>query len=124
MYDLRKMLHTFPVAPVSGVLTYDTMGYGKRTFEQSPDKELISPINFVNANFPRTLFLSYSRWDALCYGQTQNLMKRLDALGVPYEEFHSTNPLQNHCFMFNWAEGQCMENNTRVWNFIKKFVES
>jgi hypothetical protein len=51
-------------------------------------------------------------------------MKRLDALGVPYEEFHSTNPLQNHCFMFNWAEGQCMENNTRVWNFIRKFVES
>ena len=124
MYDLRKMLHTFPVAPVSGVLTYDTMGYGKRTFEQSPDKELISPINFVNANFPRTLFLSYSRWDALCYGQTQNLLKKLDALGVPYEEFHSTNPLQNHCFMFNWNGGDCAENNKRVWNYIKKYVES
>ncbi len=124
MYDLRKMLHTFPVAPVSGVLTYDTMGYGKRTFEQSPDKELISPINFVNADFPRTLFLSYSRWDALCYGQTQNLLKKLDALGVPYEEFHSTNPLQNHCFMFNWNGGDCAENNKRVWNYIKKYVES
>ena len=124
MYDLRKMLHTLPVAPVSGVLTYDTMGYGKRTFEKSPDKELISPINYVNKDFPRTLFLSYSKWDALCYGQTQNLMKLLDQYGVPYEEYHSTNPLQNHCFMFNWAEGQCMENNTRVWNFIKKFVES
>ena len=89
-----------------------------------PDKELISPINYVNKDFPRTLFLSYSKWDALCYGQTQNLMKLLDGFGIPYEEYHSTNPLQNHCFMFNWAEGQCMENNTRVWNFIKKFVES
>ena len=124
MYDLRKMLHTLPVAPVSGVLTYDTMGYGKRTFEKSPDKELISPINYVNKDFPRTLFLSYSKWDALCYGQTQNLMKLLDGFGIPYEEYHSTNPLQNHCFMFNWAEGQCMENNMRVWNFIKKYVDS
>ena len=78
----------------------------------------------MNANFPRTLFLSYSRWDALCYGQTQNLLKKLDALGVPYEEFHSTNPLQNHCFMFNWNGGDCAENNKRVWNYIKKYVES
>ena len=124
MYDLRKMLHTFPVAPVSGVLTYDTMGYGKRTFEQSPDKELISPINFVNGDFPRTLFLSYAKWDALCYGQTQNLMKLLDKYGVPYEEYHSTNPLQNHCFMFNWKGKQCDENNAKVFDFIERFVNS
>lgn len=124
MYDLRKMLHTFPVAPVSGVLTYDTMGYGKRTFERSPDKELISPINYVNKDFPRTLFLSYAKWDALCYGQTQNLMKLLDQYGVPYEEFHSTNPLQNHCFMFNWNGGDCAENNRRVYDYLTRFVNS
>ena len=124
MFDLRKMLHTFPVAPVSGVLTYDTMGAGKRTFEQSPYKELISPINYVNANFPKTIFATYSKWDALCYGQTQNLLKKLDALGVPYEEYHSTNPINNHCFMFNWNGGQCAENNEKVFDFIQRFVNS
>ena len=35
-----------------------------------------------------------------------------------------TNPLQNHCFMFNWNGGDCAENNKRVWNYIKKYVES
>lgn len=124
MYDLRKMLHTFPVAPVAGFLTYDTMGSGKRTFEQSPDRELISPINFVNKDFPRTLFLSYSKWDALCYGQTQNLLKLLDGFGIPYEEYHSTNPVMNHCFMFNWCGGQCAENNAKVYDFIERFVKS
>lgn len=124
MYDLRKVLHTPPVGPVAGVLTYDVMGAGRRTFEKSPYADLCSPINYVNRDFPRTLFLSYSKWDALCYGQTQNLMKLLDKYGVPYEEYHSTNPLQNHCFMFNWVEGQCMENNLKVYDFIERFVRS
>ncbi len=124
MFDLRKVLHTFPVGAVAGLLTYDVMGAGKKKFEQSPDKDLCSPINYVNANFPRTIFTSYSKWDALCYGQTQNLLKLLDQYGVPYEEYHSTNPIQNHCFMFNWNGGQCAENNAKVYDFIERFVRS
>jgi len=124
IYDLHKMLHTPVIGLVSGILAKDIMGSWKRGFDDHPDHLLCSPINYVNANFPKENFLSYAKYDALCFGQTQQLLKLYDQHGVPYEEYHSTNPLQNHCFMFNWQDkGQCAENNEKVFAFLKGFVE-
>lgn len=123
IYDMRKMLHTPVIGLVSGLLTKDMMGAYKREFEFHPDRELCSPIHYVNARFPKEIFLTYAKYDALCFGQTQQLMERLEECGVPYREYHSTNPLQNHCFMFNWqTKGQCAENNEQVFSFVEEFV--
>lgn len=125
IYDLYHMLHTPVIGLVSGVLSHDTMGAWKRQFDQHPDHELCSPVNYVTADFPKEAFFSYAKLDLICNGQTQILLKKLDELGVPYEEYHSTQLLQNHCFMFNWkTTGQCAENNTKVFAFVEEFVKN
>ena len=124
MFDLRKMLHTFPVGHVAGVLTYDTMGAWRHQFDSDPAAILCCPTNFINKDFPRENFFSYAQKDLLCGGQTQAVMKIYDELGIPYDEYHSTELLQNHCFMFNWNDGQCQENNDRVYAFVEKFVKN
>ena len=124
IFDLHKMLHTPVIGLVAGILSKDTMGAWKGQFDEHPDHELCSPINYVTADFPKEAFFSYAKYDALCFGQTQNLLKKLDECGCAYDEYHSTNPLQNHCFMFNWAQkGQCAENNAKVYQFIDSFVK-
>lgn len=124
IYDLHKMLHTPVIGLVAGVLSKDTMGAWKRQFDTHPDAYHCSPINYVTKDFPKEAFFTYAKYDALCFGQTQNLLKKLDAYGCPYEEYHSTNPLMNHCFMFNWMEtGQCAENNQKVYTFVENFVK-
>ena len=125
IFDLNHMLHTPVIGLVAGVLSKDTMGAWKREFDNHPDKELCSPVNYVTTNFPKEAFFSYAKLDLICNGQTQLLLKKLDALGVPYEEYHSTQLLQNHCFMFNWQEkGQCAENNNKVYAFVEEFVKN
>lgn len=122
MYDLDKLVHLPVVGPIGGILTKDIMGAGKRKFDKHPDRVLCSPINYINADFPKEIFVTYSKYDAICTGQGQNLLKKLDQSSVPYQEYHSTNPIMNHDFMFNWCGGQCAENNKRVFAFLEDFV--
>lgn len=125
IYDLYKMLHTPVIGLVAGVLSKDAMGAWKRQFDTHPDAYHSSPIHYVTGDFPKEAFFTYAKYDALCFGQTQNLLKKLDEFGCKYEEYHSTNPLMNHCFMFNWqTKGQCAENNDKVYAFVENFVKN
>lgn len=121
-YDLEMLIHLPVLGRPLGILTQGTMGAAKSSFDAHPDKELCSPVNFVNEEFPRKIFLSHAKHDYIAHGQTRKLKLMLDRAGVPYEEYCATSPIRRHLFMLQWSGGQCAENNRRVQNFVTRFV--
>lgn len=122
IFDLEKMLHIPVLGLVSGLLSRDVMGATKKQFKSHPDRELCSPINYVNKNFPKEIFVNYSKKDLLCGGQSDKLMELYDKYGLKYTECYSTKFLDNHCYQLNWNGEACDALNEALSKFIKDFV--
>ena len=58
------------------------------------------PVDHVSPAYPKSLLI-YSKMDFFAWGQAEEFIGKLEANGVPYEEYHSTKFLDNHAFSIN-----------------------
>lgn len=122
IFDLDMMLHDKIIGKISGLLSKDVMGAYKSEFADHPDAKLCSPINYINKDFPKNIFVNYSNADLLCGGQSQKAMKIYDELGLKYTECHSTKLLDNHCYQLNWVGAACDDLNEKLEKFVRDFI--
>lgn len=121
LYDFNLMLDKKFTTFLVKKLTKEVLGV---KFEESysiEPSEFWSITKIVNKDFPNC-FLTYSKKDIVCAGQTEAFMAHLDELGVKHEDFFSTKFSDNHCFSLNWKSKASQENNALVAKFLKKAV--
>ncbi len=123
IFDLDMMLHDKLVGRVAGLLLKDVMGCRRKDFASHPESKLCSPVNYINKNFPKKIFIVYSGKDLLCGGQSQKAIKIYDKLGLKYTAVHSTKLLDNHCYQLNWKGSACEELNAALEKFVKDFLK-
>ncbi len=79
----------------------------------------VSPTNWVNANFPKTL-ITMAQQDFFCKGQGEILYARLKELGVDVKEIHSTKFMDNHCYHFNFWTKASKDTMAEVYKFLSE----
>lgn len=97
-----------------------TEGYANKT-EYKYFNE-VSPTNWVNANFPKTM-LTMSHQDVFCKGQGEILYQRLKDLGVDVRECHSTKFIDNHCYHFNFWTKTSKATMAEAYKFLSEIKE-
>lgn len=96
---------------------------GFTNLEDYPFLKEISPANFVNANWPKTM-LTYAEKDVFCKGQGQILYKKLKECGVPVIERHSTKFMDNHCYHFNFWTAVSKEAMKAAFEFLDEIRDN
>lgn len=122
IFDLDRMLKIPVIGLVAGILSKEVMGAGRREFATHPDNKLCSPINYVNKNFPKEIFVTYSKKDIFCAGQTEKLIELLADFGITPKGYYATKLFDNHCFPLNWVGKATEENNRLLEKFVRDFV--
>lgn len=96
---------------------------GFTNLKDYPFLKEISPANFVNANWPKTM-LTYAEKDVFCKGQGQILYKKLQECGVPVIERHSTKFMDNHCYHFNFWTAVSKEAMKTAYEFLDEIRDN
>ena len=122
LYSFNQMLEKGFTRSVVKLLVKDVLGIKFKDKDSIEPKEFWSVTDIVNKDFPRS-FITYSKKDSVCPGQSEAFMRKLDSLGVPYESYFSTKLSDNHCFSLNWQSKASKENNALVADFLKKSAE-
>lgn len=114
VYDLEKA----DEIPFRNIKFYVESYLGGRTLDELDEKtrEEISPIRFVNADFPPTIAISAEN-DKLAT-QTFDLVARLDELNVEVTHFHGTGRLAVHAF----AVAQVLKVSKLAMAEVKEFM--
>ena len=119
LYDVQKTLETRILLNLNKVVFETYTGITEKEFEGYKFKDYISPMNFVNEEFPPT-FLIYAEKDILCRGQTEVFAQKLDEKDVYYESYHTKSIFQNHCFSLSWTSEAAKEANLLMLGFLEK----
>lgn len=96
---------------------------GLQDFEDFEFRDLCSPVNLLNTEFP-PCFVIHSKYDVFCGGQAELLITRLNELGVLCESYCSKTLLANHCFSLGWIGQQAKKANTACLDFAHRFINS
>ncbi|MDD4839906.1 MAG: alpha/beta hydrolase [Clostridia bacterium] len=101
VYDLRyAFVSKRLVFNLGELMLKDYVDTGRKSFESNEYADFISPIDYLNENFP-PCFITYSKKDLFCGGQGELLEAALTKIGVYYEAYHSKQFKNNHCFSIN-----------------------
>lgn len=119
LYDVQKTLETRVLLNLNKVVFETYTGITEKDFDNYKFKEYISPMEFVNEDFPPT-FLIYAEKDILCRGQTELFAQKLDEKDVYYESYHTKSIFQNHCFSLSWTSDAAKEANLLLLGFLEK----
>ncbi len=123
LYDVQKTLETRILLNLNKIVFETYTGITESEFENYKFKEFISPIEFVNKDFPPT-FLIYAEKDILCRGQSEIFIQKLDNNDIYYESYHTKSIFQNHCFSLSWTSDAAKEANLLLLSFLTKFKEN
>ena len=82
---------------LSNKLFLEMTGYGRKHLREFKDYDLMTPVNFVDKDFPADVMVAYGRFDAFVGGNEKILLKRLNELGIPYREYRAKGAGE-HCF--------------------------
>ncbi len=120
IYDVGAALNAKIVFDMGTKILKDFAGVTKAEFENYEWKDICAPIDFVNADFPKT-FLTYAGKDFFCGGQGPKMIDKLKEKGVYTEEYHSIKFKNNHCFSLGWRGAVPEENNALTASFMERF---
>lgn len=122
IYDLNEALGQKMPLNFADKVLYDFSGVHTKQLEGYEYKDVLAPIEYVDANFPKS-FIIYAEKDIFCKGQGQKLVEKLKELGVYYEEHHSTKFLDNHCYPLNWNKGAAVECVKQMDDFLARVAK-
>ena len=117
LYDLNTALGQKTLFNISTGLFYDI--FGKEYSEEVEVDKYVSSVDFVTKDFPKT-FVIYAEKDYFCACQAEKLIEKLNSLGLEYDEFHSTDNKNNHCFCLSYRKKLSKECNAKLNAFLKE----
>lgn len=120
IYDLQLALSAKVPLKLTDNVCKDFSGITPDKFETYQYKDAVDPINYVTADFPKTMVI-YSENDIFCGGQGESLVKKLNEVGVYEEHYGSKKFLDNHTFSLTWISKASKEVNKQLITFLKKF---
>ena len=123
LYDVQKTLETRMLLNLNKAVFETYTGITEKDFETYKFKNYISPLEFINEDFPPT-FLIYAEKDILCRGQTEILAQKLDEKDVYYESYHTKSVFQNHCFSLSWSSEAAKEANMLLLGFLERLKKN
>ncbi len=123
LYSFNQMLEKGFTRAVVKLLVKDVLGIKFKQKDSIEPKEFWSVTDLVNKDFTRS-FITYSKKDSVCPGQSEAFLQKLDSLGVPYESYFSTKLSDNHCFSLNWQSKASRENNELVKQFLTEIAKT
>lgn len=121
VYDLKLALTNKTLFNISKFLVKDFLGISVKHIENHPYYKIMSPINFINSNFPTT-FVTYCKYDYFCKGQGELLVDTFEKNNVVYEEFYSNKKKENHTFSLTWNSKLAKQNNKKMIYFINRLI--
>ena len=123
IYDLEQALCAKTLFNISGHIVKDYLGTTIDKIKEYELCELLSPINFIDENFPKT-FVTYAEQDFFCGGQGELLIRKLQELGVTCKHYHSVKFGENHTFPLTWTSKGAKENNKLMLEFLLEEIEA
>lgn len=122
LYDVDRSLKNRLIFDLNIKIFESYTGIKEKDFKDYEFKHLLSPLPYIKKNFP-PVCLIYADKDIFCSGQTEILIKKLEALDIYYESYRSISILRNHCFSLKWTSKEAREANSMISRFLKKFMK-
>lgn len=120
MYDLRQLVSQRLIFNLGNSMLKDYIASGRKDFEENEYANFLSPIDFVTPNFP-PCFVTYAKKDLFCGGQGELLISKLVRNSVYYEQYHSKDILNNHCYSINMKSKSAQHNAEKTLDFLNRF---
>ena len=120
IYDINRALSVKVLFNMTeGVCNHFT-GSKVKDIKENPYFDVISPLPNINEKFPVSCVV-YAQQDFFCGGQGEDLVAKLNELGVYNEVYFSTRFAANHTFQSTWKGKEAVEANNLFMDFAKRF---
>ena len=120
IYDINRALSVKVLFNMTeGVCNHFT-GSKVKDIKENPYFDVISPLPNINEKFPASCVV-YAEQDFFCGGQGEDLVAKLNELGVYNEVYFSTRFAANHTFQSTWKGKEAVEANNLFMDFAKRF---
>ena len=120
IYDINRALSVKVLFNLTeGVCNHFT-GSKVKDIKTNPYFDVISPLPNINKNFPKCCVV-YAQKDFFCGGQGEDLVSKLNELGVYNEVYFSTKFKYNHTFQSTWKGKAAIEANNLFLDFTNRF---
>jgi len=122
LYDMANSLsHKLPFGITTGVCI-DISGRKPKDLGSWEYFPYISPIDFVTASHPKALVV-YAVKDFFCKGQAEDLVAKLQGLGIDVQSFGSTKFADNHAFAINNNNRIAQEARAKMYDYVEAFCK-
>lgn len=122
VYDVVALLKNCPIPNIARLIFKDITGIEPSELDGYEWKNLCRITDYINADFP-PCFITHSKNDIFCRGQTEILEEALKKNGVHYEQYCAKKFADNHCFSINGNSKAARENNKLLADFIERFKQ-
>lgn len=121
VYDMVKLARSKMIFRLGKYVFRDVTGIPHEAEGTYEWRELLDIPRLVTPRFPQS-FVTCSRRDTLCRGQTESLLPALEKSGVPAEVFCATGPRDDHCFSLMWRGASARRCNALLADFLRRFA--
>ncbi len=121
IYDINKALSAKVLFNLSGQVCKNFTGTEISEIKQNPYFDIISPLPNITKDFPKCCVV-YAQQDFFCGGQGEELIKKLNDLGIYNEVYYSTKFMANHTFQSTWKGKDAVAANQLFLEFANKVI--
>lgn len=122
IYDIDRALSVKVLFNLSGQVCKHFTGSDIKDIRNHPYFDVISPLPNITKDFPKSCVV-YAQQDFFCGGQGEDLVAKLNELGVYNEVFFSTKFIENHTFQSTWKGKAAEQANQLFLDFANKVIK-
>ena len=122
IYDIDRALSVKVLFNLSGQVCKHFTGSDIKDIQQHKYIDAISPLPNITKDFPKSCVV-YAKQDFFCGGQGEDLVGKLNELGVYNEVYYSTKFASNHTFQSTWKGKDAVAANQLFLDFANKVIK-
>ena len=122
IYDIDRALSVKVLFNLSGQICKHFTGTDIKDIKSNPYIDVISSLPNITKDFPKSCVV-YAKQDFFCGGQGEDLVNKLNELGVYNEVYYSTKFLSNHTFQSTWKGKDAVNANQLFLDFANKVIK-
>ena len=122
IYDINRALSQKVLFNLTGGVCEHFTGSKVENIKENEYFDVISPLPNITSAFPKCCVV-YAAQDFFCGGQGEDLVAKLNELGVYNEVYYSTKFLSNHTFQSTWKGKDAVNANQLFLDFANKMLK-
>ena len=122
IYDINRALSTKVLFNLTGGVCEHFTGSKVENIKENEYIDVISPLPNITKDFPKSCVV-YAAQDFFCGGQGEDMVAKLNELGVYNEVYYSTKFLSNHTFQSTWKGQDAVTANQLFLDFANKMFK-